>query len=151
MLEPRTLFTRWKNMFNIMTRSTKSDAVGYFYPKFRSFFPGFYVMNNKKSRLKFLTTLLTSVTISFKAYVSPLKVRFSPEATFKATRLNLLLSSLCFCGDLRGYIRLITTRSRTEPAFMSVILIGPKRFSTSFTIFIESRLFHGIILSQGTI
>jgi hypothetical protein len=138
-------------MNGVMARSTKCPAIGYFYSKLWGFIPRLDMVDYKEPRVKLFTALLTFIVISFKTSITPGKVGLRPKPSLKFASLNFADSSLVFSRLLLFDGRFVRAFGRAIFPFVSVILIRPKRFSTSFAIFIKSCLLHGSILIQESV
>ncbi len=141
-LETVIYFTIRQNMDFVMATPTESNTIRNFYPKFRGIFPGLNVMDNCLILFRnILTTVLAYFIISSKANITPLNILpVIKLSLWVKNRLGSLSGTL-----LRG-IRLIRTTSRAVFTLL-VILVNPKRFSTSFAISIKSCFLHGIMVT----
>lgn len=138
MLKTRALFTRRKYVNSVVASPTKSNSVRYFYSKFRSIFPRFYVMNYRKilSRDIFIA-MLTNLIISCKTLIAPFNV-------LPIIKLPLWVQHRfrTLCNTLFFRVRHVCTFSRTKIPSIFLVRKNPEGVRAFYAISEETLFSH---------
>lgn len=146
-LETRSLFTRWQYMYSIMATSTKNNPISYFVSKFRVVFPGFNMMHNELSRVKWLFAFLANRAVSGNTEVTPFYIQDSIPPSFTT---KIIFSFLTLSNTLYRAISFICTRSRAINSSLTFINWRLKDFSASEAVF-KYLLGHQWYVNMGVI
>lgn len=130
----------------VMAASTKHHTIGNLKALSWGLFPRLNVVDNGHVFSgHVLIAVLAYLTISGEALVSPLNVtpivKLSSLISYVRRTLGSFGRTLLFGSSF------IATLPAAKPSFFGIILVTPKSLSTFLTIFIETCLFHGRIVT----